>query len=140
MLKMKCERCEKDSAILLCLRCKRVICRKCYDDSLGLCFDCVNFKKATEWDRRQLVRILAETVRISTEKLEKPSCHACEILRYHLLFTLKALKNLEIELEHEDLTGLKNPVHQLRDAVIPLIIEAISQKNLTADPTSWPRI
>ncbi|UCE13349.1 MAG: hypothetical protein JSV04_14335 [Candidatus Heimdallarchaeota archaeon] len=137
---MKCERCEIDSASLFCLRCKRAICGKCYEDSLGLCSDCVNFKKATEWDRRQLVRILTETVRISTNNLEKQKCHACEILRYHLLFTLKVLKNLGIELEHEDLTGLRAPVHQLRDAVIPLIIEAISQKKLAADPTSWPRI
>jgi len=100
----------------------------------------VNFKKATEWDRRQLVRTLADTITDSTKRLEASSCHACEILRHHLLYILKVLKNMEIELEREDLSGLKKPVGQLREAVIPLIMEAVAQKNLRADPAAWPRI
>ncbi len=136
----QCGRCEKETAILFCLRCKRAICSSCYDQSLAICSDCVNFKKATEWDRRQLVRTLADTVATGTEKLEVDSCHGCEILRLHLLYILKVLKNLEIELEREDLSGLKDPVIQLRDAVIPLIVEAVAQRKLTADPTAWRRI
>ncbi|MFX1512661.1 MAG: B-box zinc finger protein [Promethearchaeota archaeon] len=136
----QCERCKKETATLFCLRCKRAICRNCYDHSLSLCSDCVNFKKATEWDRCQLVRTLADTVTAATEKLEVGSCHNCEILRHHLLYMLKVLKNLEIELEREDLSGLKDPVTQLRDAIIPLIVEAVAQKKLTADPTAWRRI
>lgn len=140
MLELKCERCETESAILFCLRCKRAICSTCYDRSLALCNDCVNFKNVTEWDRRQLVRTLAETITNSTKRLETSSCVACEILRHHLLYILKVLKNLEIELEKEDLSGLRKPVAQLREAVIPLIIEAVAQKNLSADPAAWPRI
>ena len=139
-LKLKCESCETESAMLFCLRCKRAICSTCYDRSLALCSDCVNFKKATEWDRRQLVRTLADTITDSTKRLEASSCHACEILRHHLLYILKVLKNMEIELEREDLSGLKKPVGQLREAVIPLIMEAVAQKNLRADPAAWPRI
>ena len=135
-----CERCEKETATIFCLRCKRAICRNCYDQSLTLCGDCVNFKKATEWDRRQLVRTFADSITIATKKLEKDSCLGCEILRHHLLYILKVLKNLEIELEREDLSGLKDPVIQLRDAVIPLIVEAVAQRKLTADPTAWRRI
>ena len=51
-------------------------------------------------------------------------------------FILKVLKYLGIELEQEDLSGLKNPVNQLREATIPLIIEAVAQKELDADPSS----
>ncbi|MFX0152840.1 MAG: hypothetical protein ACFFAJ_18810, partial [Candidatus Hodarchaeota archaeon] len=112
---MKCERCEVEEADIFCLRCKRSICQKCYKRPLGLCFDCVNFKTAREWDRRQLVRTLADTVSIASQKLETDSCLGCGILRYHLLFTLKVLKSLGIELEEEDLSGLKTPVTQLRD-------------------------
>lgn len=137
---LKCEKCEKELATLFCLRCKRAICLHCYDQSLAVCNDCVNFKKAREWDRRQLVRTLAENVRFASEKLEKEACRGCEILRYQLLFSLKVLKNLGIELEQEDLSGLKQPVNQLREAVIPLIIEAVAQKDLDADPAAWRRV
>ncbi|MFX0182302.1 MAG: hypothetical protein ACFE95_04385 [Candidatus Hodarchaeota archaeon] len=137
---MKCDSCEIKEATLYCLRCKRSICPKCYDKPFGLCNDCVNFKKAREWDRRQLVRTLAEIVTTSSKKLEMDSCHGCTILRIQLLFILKILKDLGIELEQEDLSGLKNPVTQLREAILPLIVEAVSQKDLKADPTSWSRI
>ncbi|MFX1285507.1 MAG: hypothetical protein ACFFB5_17850 [Promethearchaeota archaeon] len=137
---MKCQRCEKEAATVFCFRCKRAICFNCYDQSLVVCHDCVNFKKAREWDRRQLVRTLTENIIIGSEKLVKESCHGCEILRYHLLFMLKVLKNLCIELEQEDLSGLKQPVNQLRESILPLIIEAIAQKDLEADPSAWCRI
>ncbi|UCG89935.1 MAG: B-box zinc finger protein [Candidatus Heimdallarchaeota archaeon] len=137
---LKCEKCEKELATLFCLRCKRAICQHCYDQSLAVCNDCVNFKKAREWDRRQLVRTLAENVRFASDKLEKDACQGCEILRYQLLFSLKVLKNLGIELEQEDLSGLKQPINQLREAIIPLIIEVIAQKDLDADPAAWRRI
>ena len=138
--KLKCERCEEQAATLFCLRCKRAICQNCYDQSLAVCNDCVNFKKAREWDRHQLVRTLAENITIASEKLEKEFCQGCTILRYQLLFTLKVLKNLGIELEQEDLSGLRQPVEQLREATIPLIIEAVAQKDLNADPKAWRRI
>lgn len=137
---MKCERCDVEKANIFCLRCKRSICQNCYEKPLGLCIDCISFKKAREWDRRQLVRTIADTNTIASQKLETDFCQGCGILRYHLLFTLKVLKNLGIELEEEDLSGLTAPVTQLREATITLIIEAVAQKNLEADPTSWKRI
>lgn len=137
---LKCEKCEKELATLFCLRCKRAICQNCYDQSLAVCNDCVNFKKAREWDRQQLVCSLAKNVKVASEKLEKESCQGCTILRYQLLFTLKVLKNLGIELEQEDLSGLKRHVNQLRDVILPLIIEAVAQKDLDADPAAWTRI
>jgi hypothetical protein len=87
-----------------------------------------------------LVRTSADIVTISSKKLEIDSCHGCAILRIQLLFILKVLKDLGIELEQEDLSGLKNPVTQLREAILPLIIEAVAQKDLKTDPTSWSRI
>ena len=137
---MKCERCEEEVATVFCLRCKRAICYDCYDQSLVVCNDCVNFKKAREWDRRQLVRTLAENVTLASKNLEKESCQGCEILRYQLLFILKILKNLGIELEQEDLSGLRQPVNQLRESILPLIIESVAQKDLEADPSAWCRI
>ncbi|MFX0113528.1 MAG: hypothetical protein ACFFB3_03185 [Candidatus Hodarchaeota archaeon] len=139
-VKEQCERCESGVSTLFCLRCKRAICATCYEPSLALCSDCVNYKKATEWDRRQLVRTLADTVTTASQKLDRDACHGCEVLRHHLLYMLKVCKNLELELEQEDLSGLKEHVTQLRDVVIPLVVEAVAQDKLSADPTAWRRI
>lgn len=136
----RCERCEGDSPTIFCLRCKRAICASCYEPSLALCSDCVNYKKATEWDRRQLVRTLADSVTSASQKLETDFCHDCEILRHHLLFMLKILKNMELELDREDLSSLKEHVIKLREVAIPLVVEAVAQHKLSADPTAWRKL
>ncbi|MHA2231484.1 MAG: hypothetical protein ACXAB4_03230, partial [Candidatus Hodarchaeales archaeon] len=86
----QCERCESELATIFCLRCKRAICASCYEPELALCNDCVNYKKATEWDRRQLVRTFADSAATASTRLEKETCYDCEILRHHLLYMLKA--------------------------------------------------
>ncbi|MFQ5977401.1 MAG: B-box zinc finger protein [Candidatus Heimdallarchaeota archaeon] len=136
----QCERCESELATIFCLRCKQAICVSCYEPSLGLCYDCVNYKKATEWDRRQLVRTFADSATAASTRLEKDMCYDCEILRHHLLYMLKALKNMELDLEREDLSNLKEHVIKLREVVIPLVVEAVAQHKLSADPTAWRRL
>ncbi|MHA2233626.1 MAG: hypothetical protein ACXAB4_14180, partial [Candidatus Hodarchaeales archaeon] len=64
----------------------------------------------------------------------------CEILRHHLLYMLKALKNMELDLEREDLSNLKEHVIKLREVVIPLVVEAVAQYKLSADPKAWRRL
>jgi hypothetical protein len=53
---------------------------------------------------------------------------------------LKALKNMELDLEREDLSNLKEHVIKLREVVIPLVVEAVAQYKLSADPKAWRRL
>ena len=46
----KCQVCNEKEAEVICLKCKRPVCKSCYFKIIGICKDCVPKDIAKKWD------------------------------------------------------------------------------------------
>ena len=135
-----CEVCEQLEGEIFCVRCKRGVCKDCFDQSWSLCLDCTNYKRAVEWDLRQNVRHNFKITQYAEEQLRTEECQGCSILRDHLLTIVKLMKGIEYSAQVEGLPYLKTEAQKAREYVTKLALTAIVKQKMTTPEEFWRRL
>ncbi|MFQ5820749.1 MAG: B-box zinc finger protein [Candidatus Heimdallarchaeota archaeon] len=136
-----CPVCEQEKTKIFCVRCKRPVCKECFDENWSLCPDCANYKRAVEWDLRQSVRHNLEVAQNTKEKLstEQP-CSNCSVLRDYLLMVVKIMKGIEYSAKVEGLPYLETEAQQAREFVTRLALVSIVKQKMTTPEEFWRRL
>ena len=135
-----CPVCKQEEGEIFCVRCKRAVCKECFDTSWSLCSDCASYKRAVEWDLRQSVRHNLEIAQNAKERLRTDYCQGCDILRDHLLTIVKIMKGIEYSAGVEGLPYLETEAQQAREYATKLALTSIVKQKLTTPKEFWRRL
>ena len=135
-----CPVCEQEKAKIFCVRCKRAVCKECFDENWSLCPDCANYKRAVEWDLRQSVRHNIDVAQNAKEKFSTELCSGCSVLRDYLLMVVKIMKGIEYSAKVEGLPYLETEAQQAREFVTRLALISIVKQKMTTPEDFWRRL
>ena len=135
----KCGICNLNKGETFCVRCKRAICDKCWDEEWDLCVDCAGYKRAEKWNLSQTIMNSLKTAEEAKEKL-KSNCEECTILRNHLLHILKEIKDVEYSAKTEALPEVEVAARNARELLTDLSISAIVRQKMKAPRDVWRKL
>ena len=135
-----CPVCSQEEGGVFCVRCKRAVCKECFDTSWSLCPDCAGYKRAVEWDLQQNVRHNLEIAQSAKEQLRTEQCQGCNILRDHLLMLVKIFKGIEYSAKVEGLPYLETEAQEAREYATTLALTSIVKQKMTTPKEFWRRL
>jgi len=135
----ECGICNLNKGETFCVRCKRVICDKCWDEEWDLCADCAGYKRAEKWNLSQAIMNNLRTAEEAKEKL-KSNCEGCAILRNHLLHILKEMKDVEYWAKTEAMPEVEAEARNARQLLTDLSVNVIVRQKMKAPREVWRRL
>lgn len=135
----KCGICDQNNGERFCVRCKRAICDRCWDEEWDLCGDCAAYKRAEKWDLSQTIRNALKTSDYSKKKLGT-ECSECMILRDHLLYLLKRMKDIEFSAGTEAIPDIGLEAKRARETITELSIRILVKQKMKAPREPWRKL
>jgi hypothetical protein len=133
----KCGICNVNKGEMFCFRCKRAICGHCWNEEWDLCADCAAYKQAEKWNLSQGIRNAQKSIDYSKAKIGA-GCSGCLILRDHLLYLLKKMKDTEYTASTELIPDIGVEAKSAREMLTDLSIRVVVSQKMKAprDPSS----
>jgi hypothetical protein len=102
-----------------------------------LCSDCAAYKEAEKWNLSQGIRNALKTIAYAKAKLGE-GCSECVILRDHLLYLLKKMKDTEYTASTELMPDVGAEAKSTRETLTELSIRVIVSQKMKSprDPSS----
>jgi hypothetical protein len=135
----KCGICDQKEGKRFCVRCWRAICDDCWNGEWDLCGDCATYKRAEKWNLSQAISNTLNISDYSKNKLDT-DCSGCKILRDHLLYLIKRMKDVESAADIEALPDIASEARRARETITQLGIKVLVKQKMRAPREPWGRL